>query len=505
MTVDLGPSYCDLFVVSDLHLGGLPGQQIFCQGPLLAQLIDYAAAQPARDAGRVGLVLAGDIVDFLAEPGTSHFKGTVEALGCLGRIVDDPAFAPVFQALRRFVQAPGHELCLMIGNHDLELALPAVQSHLVALLCDIDDQGQRRSEAMAAAARGRLRLLMDVSGLRCRVGTAQVLCLHGNEVDPWNRVAPGALTERCAAANRQPTPEPWIPNAGTQLVIDIMNPIKQRYPFVDLLKPEDEVVIPALTALDPGVARRAALLSLPGIGARWVRDTVGRWLWLGPDEPGAPSSEAGELAQGLGSQLGQPQDSAAALLAQAQLDARAGRAPLDLLARSGSDGQSLGQVSNVLGYLARRAKESPAEALREGLRAWLRGDKTYAPGQSDETATRIDDLVDPDIAVVIAGHTHLARSLPRRLGGRYYNAGTWIRLIRLDEAKLATAAAFQPIYQALAAGTLAALDACPGLIYHRPTVVRVQQDGAKTVHGLFRCQTDGQRLQLGELTSDGGK
>ena len=52
-----------------------------------------------------------------------------------------------------------------------------------------------------------------------------------------------------AMARGAPLPE-WDANAGTRMVIDVMNPLKATYPFVDLLKPEIEASIPALVALE---------------------------------------------------------------------------------------------------------------------------------------------------------------------------------------------------------------------------------------------------------------
>ena len=61
----------ELHIVSDLHLGGSPGKQIFAQTTALAGWIDHlAAAGPDR---RIGLVLNGDIVDFLAGDDPKHF------------------------------------------------------------------------------------------------------------------------------------------------------------------------------------------------------------------------------------------------------------------------------------------------------------------------------------------------------------------------------------------------------------------------------------------------
>src|SRR3954463_12657654 len=69
-----------LHVVSDLHLGGEPGHQIFDRGALLAATIDHLRERPAHL--RVGLVLDGDIVDFLADPEARYLdpEGAVRKL-----------------------------------------------------------------------------------------------------------------------------------------------------------------------------------------------------------------------------------------------------------------------------------------------------------------------------------------------------------------------------------------------------------------------------------------
>ena len=66
---------------------------------------------------------------------------------------------------------------------------------------------------------------------------AKVVCVHGNEVDSWNV----ADYERLRRIGRDyqfgVSVEGWTPNAGAQMVIEVMNQIKRDYPFVDLLKP----------------------------------------------------------------------------------------------------------------------------------------------------------------------------------------------------------------------------------------------------------------------------
>jgi UDP-2,3-diacylglucosamine pyrophosphatase LpxH len=166
-------------VISDLHLGGAAGHQIFDQGALLRGLIDHLRTR--AQGLRVALVLNGDILDFLASDGASYLDPT-GAAHKLDRILHDPAFEPIFQALARFVREERRTLVLVLGNHDVELALPEVTERLLEELCGEDP-----------AARGRVRLAVDGTGYACRVGGKKVLCVHGNEVDPWNIVDHAAL------------------------------------------------------------------------------------------------------------------------------------------------------------------------------------------------------------------------------------------------------------------------------------------------------------------------
>jgi hypothetical protein len=127
-----------------------------------------------------------------------------------------------------------------------------------------------------AAARGRILLEMSGAGVLMRVANATVLCVHGNEVDDWNVVDYEAL-RRIGRNSQQGLPvKPWIPNAGTQLVIEVMNEIKRgNYPFVDLLKPETGGVLRALVTLEPALAGRV-FSALPA-ATRKVRDGILRW------------------------------------------------------------------------------------------------------------------------------------------------------------------------------------------------------------------------------------
>jgi len=117
-----------LIAISDLHLGGV-APYMMSNPERLAAFIDSLPGRLAADE-TLELVIAGDFIDFLAVP---DFKSWTpdprEASAKLGHTLRGP-FASVFDALRRHV-AGGHRLTLLIGNHDIDLALPAVKDALL--------------------------------------------------------------------------------------------------------------------------------------------------------------------------------------------------------------------------------------------------------------------------------------------------------------------------------------------------------------------------------------
>ncbi len=80
---------------------------------------------------------------------------------------------------------------------------------------------------------------------------------------------------------------------------------------------------------------------------------------------------------------------------------------------------------------------------------------------------------------VISGHSHLARAIENDDGSYYFNAGTWMQLIRLSPANLAQEERFQRIYDDLFGEKakrkkLSELVEHSDLIWNRPTVVRIR-------------------------------
>jgi UDP-2,3-diacylglucosamine pyrophosphatase LpxH len=464
-----------LHVVSDLHIGGAPGRQGFNQGAALAAVIDHLAAV---DGGRVGLVLNGDIVDFLADEAAVYLD-PAGAGKKLAAVFADPAFEPVWSALARFVRAEGRVLVLVLGNHDVELALPEVQDQLLARLAGGD-----------AAARGRVRVAMDGAGYACTVGGQRVLCVHGNDVDPFNPVDHAALLRVVAALKGGKEPPAWEPNAGTRLVVDVMNGIKKTYPFVELLKPPGVVIPSILVALPARL--HAPLLEFAKITLRLAYDR-GRGAgdgFLSGSAGAMPSIEGidGYRALDMLTRGGAPSpretapgEVERALLRQADQDFAAGIRPVDATELEGGEGM-LGMGGLLADAFLRR---DTRENLRQALAGLLGQDRSFETGTRDYAFAAHDGRVGRDVRFVIAGHTHLERAVPRARGGMYYNSGTWMRVLRIPPESLVSSGAFEPVYQALAAGRLDDLDALPGLVIQRRTVVSVWTEGG-AVNGELR-------------------
>jgi len=440
-------SFEQLSVISDLHIGGEEGFQIFSQGQLLASFIDDLRENSPKNSA---LVMNGDSVDFLAEPSAKSFD-PFNAIAKLDRIFGDKQFKPAWDSLRKYVKA--RHLIVTLGNHDLELALPWVKAHFVELLTDGDD-----------ALRSRITLSFDGSGFACTVGTSRVLCIHGNEVDTWNVTDYEALRRIGSDITQGRQVTEWTPNAGSKLVIDVMNEVKRRHPFIDLLKPEKEGAVRLLLVLDPD--QRSKLRAVSEVAARRVWDGVRRavgWLSVAEDEDLVITTDPLARLVGRTESRIDPEK----LLDRAESLFREHDA-VDLV--YGQQSQQLGWWDGLMAAIKRR---EPHEIAFETIKD-IASAPTFDVGQHDADFNRIDEQVGPEYDVVIAGHTHLARALDRSRGrGRYFNSGTWAGLMRLTPTQLQSPAAFEPVFERLRkTRTIAELGT---LLWKRPTVVTVQQ------------------------------
>ncbi len=479
-------SFDELYVISDLHLGGKTGFQIFNQGAALAAFIKDLTDKPQER--RVGLVLNGDTVDFLAEASTGYLdpQGAVQKLRRI--LIEEPSFSGVFAALQGFVATPNRQLIIVLGNHDVELALPEVKEWLLESISNNEQD-----------ARGRVATCYDGTGFACDVGDKRVFCIHGNDVDIWNYVDQKQLRETALSLNCGRTPSEWDANAGTRMVTDVMNSIKRQYPIVDLLKPEVEAVVPILLCLKPDCLKE--ITRILTVAAYLSRDSLLRsmgFLSAEQELKDIPLREAevmSDFATRYFDYKATKQITATSLIDSYYKSKEAGG---NGLSSALEEEQFLGPLDYLPALFS--SHEDKVEKLRLAFQKNLKEDQTFEITHQDQTFKEMDELAGPVVHFLITGHTHLERAIARSTPGCfYYNSGTWIRLIQLTDDILGNAHEFARAYKAFESGSMETLDQITDLgpqrnqplVIIKPTVVSIAVKGAETFGELHHVQTDG--------------
>jgi UDP-2,3-diacylglucosamine pyrophosphatase LpxH len=483
--------YDTIHVVSDLHMGGATGFQILRETGRLANFILRLGRESAET--EVALILNGDIFDTLAE-NTDGYVAIEQAAATVERIIGDPSFKAIWEALAAFVRTPRRSLVLVIGNHDIEVAFPPVQRLIVERLAGGDP-----------AARGRIEFSTMGAGYACMVGDARIYCVHGNEVDAWNynRYEELARVARRLNADQRFDPAGWRPNAGTRMVKDVMNSVKRRYAWIDLLKPENSAAVGTLMVIDP--SQLNALGELIGVVGERTRGGIEFEGRLSADGSAAAPGTVTSAPQALERLLG-PNLRATATLRPAATDMLLA-AEDNLTAASAMDmpdgtlgtGQLI--IDRLTGWLRGIDR---AEALRRALLDWLRNDRSFALDDRDETCVEVMKNVGPSVDVVITGHTHLARAIDLGGGRLYFNSGTWIRLMQFTEAMLKDKTSFGAVFDVLEDGKMATIDAArfagQPLLLDRTSAIEIAREADGRVVGrLNRVTGDGSGAPVTEV------
>jgi UDP-2,3-diacylglucosamine pyrophosphatase LpxH len=402
-----------------------------------------ALVQSTSDAGCVELVLNGDTVDFLAEtstatggwtPFTSDLDEAVEKFETIAKRDRE-----IFEALRRYLDRGGR-LVVLLGNHDIELGLPPVRAAL-----------RRR---LGVTAQHDFEFIYD--GEAYVVGDA--LIEHGNRYDVWNQVDMDALRRvRSLASRRQIVPKrrAFDPPPGSRLVCSVINPIKQDYSFIDLLKPETEIAVPIVLALEPGyrwhigrLARQAARkwrhglkeADLPyrkgDIGSFQEPDTseIGGDMMAGIEPPPASADDEEErpLRELLHGVLG---EQAAAFWDEVESSTESDSSPED-----GTDIAAMDHINRLRGF-SRLFFSAKSEALEKRLPALLRVIRAIQTKQMfsqdhealPEYLNAARTLAGHGFRYVIFGHTHLPKRVSLDKDRWYLNSGAWADVMRFPE------------------------------------------------------------------------
>lgn len=456
-----------LYVISDLHMGGKTGFQILRETDRLANFINWVDEQQPGD--HIGLVLNGDVIDTLAEEDVNGYIAVDNAVDIVKRIIEDDAFNGIWQALKNFVKDKNHTLIFILGNHDIELALPNVQRYIFDFLAGKKTEIRSRIEFSTIGA-----------GYTCKVGESKVFCTHGNEVDSWNYIRYEDLSRLARRLNAGLTlnPSEWEPNAGTKMVKDVMNQVKKKYKWIDLLKPETNAAVGVLLALDPSQLKN--ITNLPSIVGKKIRGDFeadkrlsGEGFQKLEPEPNEPvsfnqllGSNIMEGLRGISSSSSQSEDELL-LIAEKSFKNQAPdpSPPKELL--------GTGQLiwDKLTGWITGVGED---EALRRALLDWLEDgethdpakqddtfDKTYSLSNQDDTFKDVMKTVGSEIDFIVTGHTHLARTIPLDGGRHYFNCGTWIRLLGFKKAMLKNQESFKEIYEILKDGGMDKIDGSP--------------------------------------------
>jgi UDP-2,3-diacylglucosamine pyrophosphatase LpxH len=148
-----------LVFLSDTHIGGAAGGDIFESAAELTQLLEDLQ----RHHGPVELVLAGDFLDVLRMEGAGSGDRVTAT-------ITRPEYQGLFGALQAFAGAPGHRVVYLVGNHDAEVWW-----------------GPQLQRSLREAG------LVDVFGLSYSASFAslpeqRIYCEHGNQFDPANAI-----------------------------------------------------------------------------------------------------------------------------------------------------------------------------------------------------------------------------------------------------------------------------------------------------------------------------
>jgi UDP-2,3-diacylglucosamine pyrophosphatase LpxH len=447
-----------LFVISDLHLGGRPpvgddpGFQLCPPNSRrrLARLINFWSDRggPIPPEDSIEIVINGDFIDFLVEEPFLEFSSAdaLEKLQSVVRSCDEgaPDQERVFPALRRFLGL-GNKLTILLGNHDIELSLPMVRCELFRVL------SEDRPVKLEFVFDGEAYVVGDV------------LIEHGNRYDGWNAVRYGELRAFRSSLSRGESLWPFEPPAGSRLVASVLNPLKSRYRFIDLLKPENEALLPVLCSLEPALALQLSKVVPLWFAKRAATGEVGRvkeaetFIAKHQDAGGrVPKAVARAAAHGTSgtTPASSPEDAAE----EVSRDERTRRTTAQVLAEciaasresqherpDGRVGLMEMEVANVWdgGWLTsprslwRGRKDRPAFRYRQLARAFARHRELLA------TTFEIHSLDPPyhtaakrltswtQTRIVVFGHTHVPKAIPLGANGCYLNTGTWCPTVRL--------------------------------------------------------------------------
>lgn len=360
----------DVIVISDLHLSSEePGQGLSGDDAALEQFLLWIGAQTKNCV----VVLNGDILDFLfaeSNPGFDADKLGTETDAILKR------HDTIFKALARLACSPSHSLVVLSGNHDPELIFPGVRQKIEAALS-------------VNGHRPHVTWLVYGEALLLEIGDAKALIEHGDRLDSWNEIDRDKLNSAASLGTRGLINyHDYAPPLGSRLVSEHLVRLRKEFPWVELLKPEREAMLPLLrfsTSLTQKAEHAGALNLFFHAEAKSKLTRLRQ-----KHDPAAKFRKAEGDEFSIGGKIKN--------MAQAILDAH-------------------GEVK-----LAQLVKDLQKASKND---SFFKEDVADGDYQSDQ-----EFLLRNGANLLIHGHTHSAKAY--RVGdGMYFNSGTWARMLKL--------------------------------------------------------------------------
>jgi UDP-2,3-diacylglucosamine pyrophosphatase LpxH len=389
-----------VFIASDLHLGGEP-PYMMSQPKRLAEFIN-ALPSFRREGEKIELVIAGDFIDFLAIPPIPVMTADL-ALEARQKVLDTATgyFKPVFDALATYASG-GNWLTILVGNHDVEMVLPNTQEALLKVL-----------------RVGPHQVLFIGDGRAYRVGNA--LIEHGNRYDGPNQNDWSALRALASTFSRSLPPTVDLQfSAGSEIVYHVVNLLKPRYPFIDLLQPQGEMLAYLLVAFEPKLRYDWRKIKKLFSAARLLRHTN-------------PVATTNVAASGT------------------NVDPELEEVFGDLYRSFRKPDLEIGTIGDWLNLFATPSEDSlsrlieerqpiPRERLQQiqvALRRMLLDDRSALDdGPTEQYGTRAVEMLTNGVQTIVMGHTHLARHIGPQNQATYINTGTWADVVRLPSSAL---------------------------------------------------------------------
>ena len=385
----------EILVVSDLHLGSTTTPISRLVEKKLTTFIESLIHKSLK----IELVINGDFIDFLT------VKNAAGAWMPFRHEIDDIIVAiksvmasniEIFAALNTFL-AHGNQLTILLGNHDLELSLPAVRHYL--------------KKTVFGGNRG-IDLIYD--GEAYVVGDA--LIEHGNRYDKFNVVNFDSLRQLRSNLSRRGEVNPNVVVAppGSYLVTEIINKIKVNHPFVDLIKPESTAVIPFLLAIAPEYKRDIISVLKRGYEANLNEYKGGMPVYVG------------NLAS-RNTAVPNMKDALREVLTDELYEETCRMFPgiFEQTFIIGETSSSISIFEKALGYAGLITGNNNLHFLKLCI-ASLSTDDSFSLEQEGHkgTADAATTLIKQGFKYVIFGHTHLKKDM-KILDGRYFNCGSW--------------------------------------------------------------------------------